>query len=744
MAYVEVFYGELKWGHKAANSTFKASLQKDGGYVTTINFGIDASPSLQSGRLYQGQSFIVPYALTVTGFIFTPTVGAGSPTTAVKVRIKDVTGLTELNPVTWDYEVAHTMTHGVENTAVLDYALDVDKTYLIYIFFEGDDASNHTAMQYHDGGGTTYDNGNRWKGNAWLVEEVDASADLIASITTKPSAPLTLSANPLFIRSRGGLSKKDSIIFGSEAQLNFISAKADLSTYDDLLTSAYKEWKLIIYEGANVIWSGYVKPANIYREFTGAKYEYNISAVDGLADLKSYDYTDTGTANIITIIKNALTNLDINLGFSIQLGTYSDQSVSTECALEHNTLIEDRFWSYSTGITTYDDCYTVIEKVLQPFNCTLKQSEGRYWIVNTQEIDGHKFTYTWADIATETRAASDIGVDIESLKFKPRGQVQKVEPLKVLKIRILNGASQGDLITNGTFDANVTGWTGAGWESSTPDWTTVAPFGGVMRLIQTDDDNNTFNNSSTISADYGTGAEDLRIEWVVACYSYDGTDPPTMRVTAANGHEANQVGEYQVMYNQDGSFYNMSEVFDMTAFTTDGDLTLTFDIVVDGGTTDAKFYVDNIVGTQGVANTPKDWLHRFVQTNGLETREMDIYFADVQEESTEICKIVDAGTATSTWDRYGDSDTLQLVEILGQQILNDYQSYKNFVKLTIYDPSNTIKPHSVIEYDSKQYRNIGYTMDFRAGTFAGDWIEILNTDVSQNHVGYKLTTINGE
>ena len=40
---------------------------------------------------------------------------------------------------------------------------------------------------------------------------------------------------------------------------------------------------------------------------------------------------------------------------------------------------------------------------------------------------------------------------------------------------------------------------------------------------------------------------------------------------------------------------SMFEVFDMTQFTTDGNITLTFTITVEGTTTDAKFYVDNII-----------------------------------------------------------------------------------------------------------------------------------------------------
>ena len=139
-----------------------------------------------------------------------------------------------------------------------------------------------------------------------------------------------------------------------------------------------------------------------------------------------------------------------------------------------------------------------------------------------------------------------------------------------------------------------------------------------------------------------------------------------------------------------------------------------------------------------------DWEHRFVQSGYFKTKELDIYFADVQEVASEIVRTSDAGVNTATWRRYGEADDLQLIEILGQQILNNHQSYKSFIRCKIYDPSSTIAAHSVIEYESKAYQIVGYIRDFRDGSWNLDLAEILNSDVSQNHVAYKLSTVNGE
>ena len=63
-------------------------------------------------------------------------------------------------------------------------------------------------------------------------------------------------------------------------------------------------------------------------------------------------------------------------------------------------------------------------------------------------------------------------------------------------------------------------------------------------------------------------------------------------------------------------------------------------------------------------------------------------------------------------------------------MLNDYQSYKNYIKADIWDINDNIDFKNVLQFDSKIYRFVNYNKNLRTGQIDCDLTEILNSDVT--------------
>jgi hypothetical protein len=84
-----------------------------------------------------------------------------------------------------------------------------------------------------------------------------------------------------------------------------------------------------------------------------------------------------------------------------------------------------------------DDCYTVIEKVLQPFNAILRQIDGKWIIENPNELDSQIFLFsgTLTEAGTfEVQSPSPQSIDnkltLDTEDFEPFGRVERLKPRK--------------------------------------------------------------------------------------------------------------------------------------------------------------------------------------------------------------------------------------------------------------------------------------------------------------------------
>ena len=129
------------------------------------------------------------------------------------------------------------------------------------------------------------------------------------------------------------------------------------------------------------------------------------------------------------------------------------------------------------GVTNVDDCYTVIEKILAPFNCRIMQYGG-YWVIeNPQELDSQEFFFSAYYDDTDNFRTGGSGtteysnspqpinniLSIVDSNFEPFGKLSKIPPKKE-EITTFMQRRIGDRI--------------AGWDSwdqgvSDPDWNLI-------------------------------------------------------------------------------------------------------------------------------------------------------------------------------------------------------------------------------------------------------------------------------
>jgi hypothetical protein len=132
-------------------------------------------------------------------------------------------------------------------------------------------------------------------------------------------------------------------ILGSELNFNFFVDPADVTAFDAIFQSEFKEWKVEHYYNTSLDWVGWLQPDNHGREWiqVNSVFGYSLSATDGLASLKNIEYVNFSTGDqfydrvsIISTIKRALEHAEHSLDFRVQLGTYASNGglmTSTEC-----------------------------------------------------------------------------------------------------------------------------------------------------------------------------------------------------------------------------------------------------------------------------------------------------------------------------------------------------------------------------------------------------------------------------
>ena len=201
-----------------------------------------------------------------------------------------------------------------------------------------------------------------------------------------------------------------------------------------------------------------------------------------------------------------------------------------------------------------------------------------------------------------------------------------------------------------------------------------------------------------------------------------------------------------------GGFITYTESFDVTGLTVAANY-LDIEIEATDALTEViEFVFDSITMVQVSALIPSDFLHSASRDSGSQTVTKDIilYIADRQESDNDICSIKDSGgTLTSSWDRFGKTDTSTLIQLFQLNVINDNATHISYIKTTVNDPNETAEVHDLVfNRDATYARIVAISKNYGSAAVDYDVIELeilaLVSDVTFNTVTHRLNTNYGE
>lgn len=574
-------------------------------------------------------------------------------------------------------------------------------------------------------------------------------------------------ASPVRLTHQG--SKKDfekTIIQGQQLIFTFHSARADVDTFDALFDADYKDYKVKYYIDGQLEFEGYIKPENLSKQYVkDAPYIIiSLSATDALADLKDEDFVDS-TGNpisdrltILEVIKHALTPLDIDLEIQVQLNTFeSDFMLATNCALKEIIIDPRRFFEDKTGRRVYMSCWKVLEIVLQNFNCTLKQSKGKYQITNPYELDSYQFLYDWATLTQQSRTATSNILDVSAYDFNPRIEQQKIRPLDKVGITFQNKDLGGDAT-----GLDLDDWGNAAvWTIDFSNGYTVSD--GIVSLNSNDNTYDEHMITATFAVSKVTENDYLKVTFnhIVDLYSMPGGEfedlVPDFLTTITVIRPDNSEHLVNFYGSESWQPYESGMLFAFKIVQTGNyRIKMSFNVGRDPYTT-ARFKVKNFRIT-GIINPTEEEYHSEVaydkyyeqlSNKGIEVFSVTTLLADADQVS-EIGAMLydDSGVIklTTTWRTYGYTEDIKLLDIYARNILNNRYEYKNYLrKVKISDRSNNITFNNILTIQSKNYIFISYTRDSRDCFVTADLVQLLTTRESYGPLHQTtLTSIDGE
>lgn len=313
---------------------------------------------------------------------------------------------------------------------------------------------------------------------------------------------------------------KFSPIRGSEASINLVLEEGDDFDLSSLL-GADDEWKVDAYRDdlTTTYWQGYILQEESTRPLDDRPYVVQLKAVDGIGLIRDKPLIRaTGVVFdsrvlVLTYLSEILWQVNPYLGLvthvNIFEGYMANRSTSVgndplaQCKIDARTFLKDA--------ATFEDSYTVLEKILTAWGCTLFQYHGNWHIVDlwdyTRGVTSYTiYTYNNTDPVTGHVPINSGGVvdDDFTAKIAPfgsgtwSGTINPVNENQVLGLKYANKSVKltyrytppENLVNNqnlnqlGSFIAPVNGYNIVGWTQKHKDIHQQTAISNVLPYIK--------------------------------------------------------------------------------------------------------------------------------------------------------------------------------------------------------------------------------------------------------------------
>ena len=578
-------------------------------------------------------------------------------------------------------------------------------------------------------------------------------------------------------------------IAGNGILFNFVVEEVDISDYDDIFESQYKDWKIEKYFDSSLEWVGWLQPDNFRRPLVakGGKYYISLSAVDGLANLKKIEFVNASDGSqyedrvtIMTTIKRALEHVGFELDFRVQLATWCSNDslmLSTDCALDKATCDSRRFRKTKEGRFVNTNCYQVISELLKPFNCHLIQSQGEYWIVNPRDYFVDTFKILWSDLTIDSTSLIDSRTDItaaETDTMRTIGEVQRIAPLEQINVSFRDRNIGDSLLSNGDFAiGNTDEWVnraGADWgvfslvahgddnelyclHRDTVDGTPTEPisFYSVAQHVVPRGDADILSvlfkvRCTQITMDPGFSGSSWQESVQLVCQLRKGS--PTGVVISSISYPFLPLKRTDTAYTIYQSDFNISVEDDYyIEFITDkvainwsdyDFINLRFD----------EFSIITQYSTGDDITFDKHYKITNTDSSFIGVEKIELNFGDSVSDS-DIASFQIGGIRTETWNRWLKNEDISINILAGQNIIENYSKYKNYRRLVLFDDweaNPRLFPHRLIVISGVTYQIVSWKVIYKIlmpKTIEVDLVELLSDVVTTSVLEEGLNTVDG-
>lgn len=299
---------------------------------------------------------------------------------------------------------------------------------------------------------------------------------------------------PLEINGTADISKQDRKDLNDPVISTTLKIKLEASldlTFEDLYSESEKTFKVEVIKDSKILFLGFIIPDGIWEDFVNDKWILDITATDSLPTLNKISFSNDnginffGRMKMIKAIDICLKKTGINLPILINCEVkYNGLSTFVNIFDSVNISVERYFQNKDVPM----DCLSVLNSLLNTFNCSLVQYDGQWIIYKTIDlrkdlklgkfIDGI-FNSNYSLLNNEYLIGSEING--HTIFHCSANQKKTIFPsVQAYQITYEYGESK-NVLTNGGLKLEGAGLNIPGWNVFNPD-------GGVARGFSVGDD----------------------------------------------------------------------------------------------------------------------------------------------------------------------------------------------------------------------------------------------------------------
>ena len=253
---------------------------------------------------------------------------------------------------------------------------------------------------------------------------------------------LEAGADPFILDYRSGDERPWLGIRASSCRITYFNnGSHPLSTF---VSNEDDKFKVEVYRaGTDLVWTGFIVQADSSEAFRPTPYAVSLEATDNLGLLKEAFFEDGDLAPSIYYKHELFTlfyKIFIKTGLQIPFNTYCN-IYEAAMANRSTILVADPFIQAKIDTRTFlenedkfNDCYTILDKILNAWNCSLFQAEGEWQIIrwlDAKDFNNHIPGTRYPENFVITPEAVTLG-DVKNI-----GLDEQLEPINAGHIKSL-------------------------------------------------------------------------------------------------------------------------------------------------------------------------------------------------------------------------------------------------------------------------------------------------------------------